>query len=180
MTLGLLIQSAFAQDSDPAAERQLEEITVTGSHIRGGDPLAANAVQILSREDLDRSGFNNLPQIFARLPVSGAGAFSTRGNSQDSIANGTAGVSLRGFGPDATLVLVNGRRVAISLFAQNIVNSFVDINTIPVAAADRHIPDADRKRFITIVETELMSMHEGNIARYRLRPSEFEHWNSGW
>jgi len=27
-----------------------------------------------------------------------------------------------------------------------------------------------------VVETELMSLHDGNIARYRLRPSEYQAW----
>ncbi|MQP63703.1 TonB-dependent receptor plug domain-containing protein, partial [Flavobacterium sp. LMO6] len=52
-------------------------------------------------------------------------------------ANGGAAISLRGFGSDATLVLINGRRVAVSAFAENIANSFVDINSIPVAAIER-------------------------------------------
>ena len=40
--------------------------------------------------------------------------------------------------------------------------------------AGENIPEEDRARFIEVVETELSSLHEGNIARYRLRPSEFE------
>ena len=40
-------------------------------------------------------------------------------------------------GADATLVLVNGRRVAISSFAESITTNFVDINTIPAAAIER-------------------------------------------
>jgi hypothetical protein len=38
----------------------------------------------------------------------------------------------------------------------------------------------DRARFIEIVETELGSLHEGNIARYRLRPAEFSAWKTDW
>lgn len=34
----------------------------------------------------------------------------------------------------------------------------------------------DRARFIEVVETEIMGLHEGNIARYRLRPSEYHKW----
>src|SRR5690606_16159735 len=61
----------------------------------------------------------------------------TRGNNQDSTANGAASISLRGLGADATLVLVNGRRVAVSSFAENVTTNFVDINSIPVAAIER-------------------------------------------
>ena len=78
--------------------------------------------------------FNNYSSV---CRATGAGTFSTRNNSQDSTANGAAAVSLRGMGPDATLVLINGRRVAISAFAESITNSFVDINSIPVSAIER-------------------------------------------
>ena len=39
---------------------------------------------------------------------------------------------------------------------------------------------ADEARFVEVVETELMSLHEGNIARYRLRPTEYQAWREGW
>jgi hypothetical protein len=42
------------------------------------------------------------------------------------------------------------------------------------------VPDTDRMKFIEVVETELMSLHEGNISRYGLRPPEFEKWHQGW
>ncbi len=37
-----------------------------------------------------------------------------------------------------------------------------------------------RNRFIEVVETELSSLHEGNIARYRLRPNVFANWRENW
>lgn len=43
-----------------------------------------------------------------------------------------------------------------------------------------HVPAPDQARLIEVVETQLMSLHEGNMARYRLRPSEFEAWRSNW
>lgn len=46
--------------------------------------------------------------------------------------------------------------------------------------AQQTIPLADLARFVEVAETELMSLHEGNIARYQLRPSEFETWRQGW
>lgn len=42
------------------------------------------------------------------------------------------------------------------------------------------IPAADRARFIEVAEVEAMSLHEGNIARYRLRPSEYAAWQAVW
>ncbi|RLA11423.1 MAG: Fic family protein [Gammaproteobacteria bacterium] len=46
--------------------------------------------------------------------------------------------------------------------------------------AAEEVPQADRARFIEIVETEIMSLHEGNIARYRLRPAEYRIWRESW
>ncbi len=46
--------------------------------------------------------------------------------------------------------------------------------------AQEQIEAPDRERFIEVVETQLLSLHEGNIARYRLRPSEFQAWREVW
>ncbi|TWW01819.1 Fic family protein [Chitinophaga pinensis] len=42
------------------------------------------------------------------------------------------------------------------------------------------LPENDRSRFIETVETELLSLHEGNFARYWVRPSEFARWKEIW
>ena len=46
--------------------------------------------------------------------------------------------------------------------------------------AMENMPPEDQARFIEVVETELMSLHEGNIARQRLRPSEYLKWRQVW
>ena len=46
--------------------------------------------------------------------------------------------------------------------------------------AAEQVSPANQPRFVEVVETELMSLHEGNIARYRLRPAEFQAWRQGW
>lgn len=43
------------------------------------------------------------------------------------------------------------------------------------ASLEKVAPE-DRTRFLEVIETELMALHEGNIARYRIRPSEYEVW----
>ena len=42
------------------------------------------------------------------------------------------------------------------------------------------LPPADGARLIAVVETEVVSLHEGNIARFRLSPPEFEAWKKIW
>ena len=41
-------------------------------------------------------------------------------------------------------------------------------------------PSQDRARLVEIAETEVMSLHEGNFARYRVRPSEYHAWREAW
>jgi len=42
------------------------------------------------------------------------------------------------------------------------------------------VPAADQARFIEVIETELMSLHKGNIARFRVKPSEYDVWLKTW
>src|SRR5262245_17059528 len=135
LAAGWLPVATHAQDRD---EPGLEVVYVTGSRIaRTSDFENPAPVVTFDKDDLSKSGYNNLQQLLEQQPFTGNGMFSTRGNNQDSTANGAASVSLRGLGADATLVLMNGRRVAISSFAENVTTNFVDINSIPVAAIER-------------------------------------------
>lgn len=43
-----------------------------------------------------------------------------------------------------------------------------------------HIDTSDRDQFREVVESELLSLHEGNFARYRIKPSEFRAWRKIW
>ena len=53
--------------------------------------------------------------------------------------------------------------------------------TAHVAAwTQEHIDQPQRERFQEVAERELLSLHEGNFARYRVRPSEFEAWQEAW
>jgi len=46
--------------------------------------------------------------------------------------------------------------------------------------AQAQVNPEDHNRFVEVIETQLLSLHEGNIARYRLRPSEFHAWWQRW
>lgn len=121
-----------------SSTQALEEVVVVGSRIaRSADFDGPIPVQTIGRMDIQQSGYNNVQQLLEKIPAVGNGTFSTRGNNQDSSASGASAVSLRGLGADATLLLVNGRRVAISAFAESITTSFVDINAIPMSAIER-------------------------------------------
>lgn len=46
--------------------------------------------------------------------------------------------------------------------------------------ATEDVSPEDRARFVEVVETDVMSLHEGNIARYHLRPSQYRAWKETW
>jgi Fic family protein len=55
-----------------------------------------------------------------------------------------------------------------------------DAATRIAAWAKKQIDPDDRQHFAEIVEAELIGLHEGNFARYRIRPSEFAAWRQVW
>jgi hypothetical protein len=46
--------------------------------------------------------------------------------------------------------------------------------------ASESVPEPDRARFVEAAESELVGLHEGNFARFRLRPSQFFAWKAIW
>lgn len=49
-----------------------------------------------------------------------------------------------------------------------------------IALNSKKIPPEDQSKFVEAVETELLNLHEGNFARYWIKPSEFNKWKSTW
>ncbi len=115
-----------------------KEIIVTGSRIKRDPNESALPLQIITTQELERNGISNPEQLVAFLPTNGSGADNLASNS-DIVAgqqrgnNGASFANLRGQGSGATLVLLNGRRVA----AHGLQGSAVDVNQIPFAAVER-------------------------------------------
>lgn len=142
--LALVASAAFAQDDSTkpkAAEEpvKLEAYVVTGSNIpttltageAGTYPVIA-----IDRKAIERTGYQNAAELLQKITVSN-GASVPISNAATTFTPGAASVSLRGLGPDATLVLINGHRVANYPIGTGGNTAFVDLNTIPLAAIDR-------------------------------------------
>lgn len=74
-------------------------------------------------------------------------------------------------------------REALKRFVREVVLGVMDKRAAArwiAGEAGKLIPQTERAKFVELVETELGCLHGGNIARYRLRPSEFEAWCQGW
>ncbi len=128
--------SGFAAEADEDDENE-NKITITGSHIKRSDLEGPSPITTITASEIAKTGVTDIIGLFAKLPISGQGTFSTQGNSSDDTANGGSSVSLRGLGADSTLILINGRRVSVSPFAKGIDTAFVDLNNIPLAAIER-------------------------------------------
>ena len=48
------------------------------------------------------------------------------------------------------------------------------------AFADARLERRDREPFVEMAESELLGLHVGNYARYRVRASEFASWSDAW
>lgn len=115
--------------------QKIERIEVTGSNIKRVDTEGVAAVQVITREEIERSGKSSVAEVIR-------GISSNSGNSlnevfTNSFSPGASGVSLRGLGQKNTLVLINGRRMANYGFAQNLQDTYVDLNSIPTGAVER-------------------------------------------
>jgi Fic family protein len=70
-------------------------------------------------------------------------------------------------------------RSAVADVVQNGMDKQAASKAIEAFAAEA-IQKEDRSRFVEAVETELIGLHEGNFARYRIRPSQFFAWKAVW
>src|SRR5690606_6811968 len=119
LVLAMLPLAAAAQeDASTPSTRTLDTVQVTGSRIRRADLETQVPVQILTREDIDRSGFTSVADLVQNLTASGA-ALNTRFNSSGNfgfppdgggVGAGAATVDLRHLGAKRVLVLVDGIR----------------------------------------------------------------------
>jgi iron complex outermembrane receptor protein len=151
--LAALAMPAMAQQADQQTDQQdpstpaettqdnvktLQRMTVTGSRIKRTDYEAALPITIIQKADIEAQGITSAEQLLQQLNIasngpdnlsanSGIAPPGTRGN------NGVSGANLRGQGADATLVLLNGRRVA----THGLAGQVVDLNSIPFAAIER-------------------------------------------
>ncbi len=123
--------AALAQTAEPAAE--LSRITVTGSNIKRINLETASPVQIITREEMVRGGATSLNEVLRTISANVGGIDENR---TGGFSAGAAGLNLRGIGSQATLMLINGRRLAA--YAQpEFQTTFVDLNSIPIGAVER-------------------------------------------
>ena len=144
IAISLFLSSHAAAQDAPRTDAQdaqdLDAVVVTGSNLQGIDLQEAQPVLVIDANDLQQTGAASLGDALKLVTETGGGTGNfntgTSGALQADSPAGSAAASLRGLGTSSTLTLVNGRRIAVSSFANGSEN-FVDINAIPLAAVDR-------------------------------------------
>ncbi len=135
--LGGVAMAGYAPASRSAeADGQLEEVTVTGSRIVRKDLVSSSPLVTVETEAFESKTGLNVENYLNQLPEfnPAASPVTTQGDVQITAVNsvGIAAVSLRGFGPNRNLVLVDGHRPTP-------INALMvtDINGIPSAMIKR-------------------------------------------
>lgn len=135
-----LIQQANAEEA--VKVKDVERISVIGSHIKVNHDTGALPVTAISAEDIENSGAISGAELLADIPQQGDVAFnSSRAVGGVNDARGdVSSYNLRGLGTGNTLVLLNGRRLVLHPGTQS--ENFVPVttanaNTLPVRGLKR-------------------------------------------
>ncbi|WP_421785249.1 TonB-dependent receptor plug domain-containing protein [Hyphobacterium sp.] len=117
--------TAFAQDESAADDR----IIVTGSRIGRSELTSVSPITVVGQDDLNVQAVRTLEDFADQITFAPGGETNSRVNNG---SGGQATISLRGLGPQRTLLLINGRRATPSVTA-----GFSDLNMIPVSLIGR-------------------------------------------
>lgn len=125
--------AALAQSPEGEESAKLDAVQVTGSRIRSFTADSPSPIQVVTSEDIERSGVTNIQELLLKIPSMGTADLGRTNSNFLTSSSGVATVDLRDLGADRTLVLVNGRR-----FVSGIPGSAaVDLNTIPTDFIER-------------------------------------------
>jgi outer membrane receptor protein involved in Fe transport len=128
------IASAQQAPETPEVKPEENKVIVTGSRLASGGYLAPTPVTVVDQQELKLTGTQNLEVLLSDTPQFTANQLSspTANTVQAGQPSGTSTLNLRNLGPTRNLVLVNGRRFAITG-----PDFTTDINTIPSALVKR-------------------------------------------
>ncbi|MEP7042280.1 MAG: TonB-dependent receptor [Dokdonella sp.] len=148
VALGLFaFARAGAQSSPPAAQdtadsansnlstQSLETVQVTGSRIPRAQIEGPAPVVTITAKDIMNNGFATVADVMTSL-TQNLGSLDNNQNT-NGFSPGAQAVDLRGLGPNHTLVLVNGRRIADYPQSYGGNSNFTDISNIPTSMIDR-------------------------------------------
>ncbi|VXB36545.1 TonB-dependent receptor domain-containing protein [Massilia sp. 9I] len=128
MAVAIALQSMI---SVAQAQEAPQRVEVTGSRIRQVDLETAQPVQVVSQEQIQKSGLVTVGDIVNQLSSVGTPAFSRGSVLTSNREQGGQYINMRNLGAQRLLVLVNGKRWTAS------VAGFTDMSTVPSALIER-------------------------------------------
>ena len=117
---------------------ELEEVIVTGSSIKQINGETALPVQVLKRDDIERTGATSVEELFRDISAASSAGSVNSAQETGTQTGAISTVALRGLTSARTLVLIDGKRAAVyGGGSGGVAGSSVDINSIPIAAIER-------------------------------------------
>jgi iron complex outermembrane receptor protein len=117
--------------------RETQRVVVTGSRIVPLGAEETSPLQVLGRADIRITGANTLRQFLDTLAATSTNGIAlTDTNGTNSFAFGASQASLRNLGAQSTLLLMNGRRIAMYPLP-NFQEAFSNVDSLPLEAVDR-------------------------------------------
>ena len=113
------------------AQEAMQRVEVTGSRIRQVDLETSQPVQVLTQEQIQKTGLVTVGDIINNLSAAGTPAFSKGSTLTSNREQGGQYINMRNLGSNRLLVLVNGKRWTAT------VAGYTDLSTIPAAMIDR-------------------------------------------
>jgi iron complex outermembrane recepter protein len=130
---------AFAQANQVQAANAVNVkppvVEVTGTRLKRTDIETPSPVDIITRADIERSGKQTLADVVRSIAADNNGSMGL--GNVSGFAMGASGVALRGLAVNATLVLINGRRMVNYGLADDAQRTFVNLSAIPLDVVDR-------------------------------------------
>ena len=136
IALAAAAQTPAPQPADSMSD--VGDIIVLGSRIpRQIDTEGPAPVTTITAEEILRNGYQSVPDLLRAVTQNGGETQSQQSFSGASFTPGAQQVDLRGLGPNHTLVLVNGRRIADFPLPFQGQSNFTDVSNIPVGLIER-------------------------------------------
>ena len=129
-------ETTESQDANTQTSGELDSVTVVGSRIKRVDVEGAAPVTVISREQIDREGFQTVGDMLQTLNQNTTNSF-TGDLAVSGFTPNAQVVNLRNLGPGYTLTLINGRRPAQYPQPYNRDNNVVNIRAIPSSIVER-------------------------------------------
>lgn len=126
-----------AQTTADAPVTNLNAIQVTGSRIPRAQIEGPAPITVVNAEQIKAAGLTSVPDLLRSLSQSSGSVQGQQNTTGAQSTPGAQAVDLRGLGPNHTLVLINGRRVADFPLPLNGKSNFTDIGNIPLGMIDR-------------------------------------------